>query len=60
MREIQELTAEPRAGTGKGPAFRTRQKGLIPAIIYGGEARARADRAGQPYAGDATRTRARS
>ena len=31
MREIQELRAEPRSGTGKGPAFQIRQKGHIPA-----------------------------
>jgi large subunit ribosomal protein L25 len=37
MREMQELSAQPRAGTGKGPAYQTRQKGLIPAIVYGGE-----------------------
>jgi large subunit ribosomal protein L25 len=37
MREIQELGAEPRQGTGKGHAFRTRQKGQVPGIIYGGD-----------------------
>jgi large subunit ribosomal protein L25 len=37
MREIQELSAEPRAGTGKGPAFQARQKGLVPGVIYGGD-----------------------
>ena len=37
MRQMQEMTAAPRAGTGKGFAFRTRQKGLTPAIVYGGE-----------------------
>jgi large subunit ribosomal protein L25 len=36
MREMQELPAEPRAGAGKGHAYRTRMKGLVPAIIYGG------------------------
>lgn len=36
MREIQELSVQPRPGTGKGPSYQTRQKGLIPAIIYGG------------------------
>ena len=36
MSQIQELAAESRSGTGKGPAFQTRQKGLIPAVIYGG------------------------
>jgi len=38
MREMQQLTAEPRKGTGKGPSYRVRVKGHIPAIIYGGEA----------------------
>jgi len=38
MRETQELRAEPRSGTGKGPAFQIRQKGHVPAVIYGGEA----------------------
>ena len=37
MREIQEFSVSPRLGTGKGPAFQTRQKGLIPAIVYGGK-----------------------
>src|SRR5258708_3559865 len=37
MREMQELVAEPRALTGKGPAYQTRRKGLIPAIMYGGD-----------------------
>src|SRR6185437_16164357 len=36
MREMQELSAEPRPGTGKGPAYRTRRQGRIPAVIYGG------------------------
>lgn len=36
MSQIQELPAQARAGTGKGPAYQTRQKGLIPAVIYGG------------------------
>lgn len=36
MREIQELSVQPRPGTGKGPSYQTRQKGQIPAIIYGG------------------------
>jgi large subunit ribosomal protein L25 len=38
MREMQQLNAEPRNGTGKGPSYRVRVKGHIPAIIYGGEA----------------------
>lgn len=37
MAEIQEMRAETRTGTGKGPAYRARQKGLIPAVVYGGE-----------------------
>ena len=37
MREMQQLSAEPRSGTGKGAAFRVRQKGLVPGIVYGGE-----------------------
>jgi large subunit ribosomal protein L25 len=36
MRDIQELTAQARAGTGKGPAYQARLKGFIPGIIYGG------------------------
>jgi large subunit ribosomal protein L25 len=38
MRETQELRAEPRTGTGKGPAFQMRKKGLVPGVIYGGDA----------------------
>jgi large subunit ribosomal protein L25 len=37
MREMQDLRAEPRAATGKGPAYQTRKKGLIPGIVYGGK-----------------------
>jgi len=37
MAQVQELKAETRDGTGKGPAFQARQKGLIPAVIYGGK-----------------------
>ncbi|HTW33468.1 MAG TPA: 50S ribosomal protein L25/general stress protein Ctc [Rhizomicrobium sp.] len=36
MSQIQELAAQSRSGTGKGPAYQTRQKGLIPAVVYGG------------------------
>lgn len=36
MRQMQELRAEHRPGTGKGSAFRTRAAGNIPAILYGG------------------------
>ena len=38
MRQMQEMAAEPRSGAGKGPAYRTRMKGFVPAIIYGGGA----------------------
>ncbi len=37
MRDMQQLAAEPRSGTGKGPSYRVRAKGLVPAIVYGGE-----------------------
>jgi large subunit ribosomal protein L25 len=37
MRQMQQLTAEPRSGTGKGPAYRLRTKGHVPAIVYGGK-----------------------
>lgn len=37
MRQIEQLAAEPRQGTGKGHAFRARAKDFIPAVIYGGE-----------------------
>src|ERR1700753_194437 len=36
MRQMQDLSAEPRQKTGKGPAYQTRLKGKIPAIVYGG------------------------
>jgi len=36
MTQIQELAFESRANKGKGPAYQARQKGLVPAIIYGG------------------------
>jgi large subunit ribosomal protein L25 len=38
MTQVQELKAEARTSTGKGPAYQARQKGLIPAVIYGGTA----------------------
>jgi large subunit ribosomal protein L25 len=38
MRQMQELRAEARTGKGKGPAFQARQKGLVPAVVYGGGA----------------------
>ena len=37
MTNIQEVSVEARASRGKGPAYQARQKGLIPAIIYGGK-----------------------
>jgi large subunit ribosomal protein L25 len=37
MREMQELVAQPRAEKGKGAAYRARQKGLLPGIVYGGK-----------------------
>ena len=36
MTQIQEVNVEARANRGKGPAYQARQKGLTPAIIYGG------------------------
>ncbi|MBV9571410.1 MAG: 50S ribosomal protein L25/general stress protein Ctc [Alphaproteobacteria bacterium] len=36
MRETQQLDVEARSGTGKGAAFRARQKGMIPGVVYGG------------------------
>ncbi len=36
MREIQELTVEPRQNTGKGASYQIRQKGRLPAVVYGG------------------------
>lgn len=36
MAELQTLRAEPRDASGKGGAFRTRQAGFIPGIVYGG------------------------
>ncbi len=38
MAQVQELKAEVREGTGKGPAYQARLKGQIPAIVYGGPA----------------------
>ncbi len=37
MAQVQELKAEAREGRGKGPSYQARQKGLIPAIVYGGQ-----------------------
>ena len=36
MAQFQELKAEAREGTGKGPAYRARAKSQIPGIVYGG------------------------
>ena len=37
MAQVQELKAEAREGRGKGPAYQSRLKGLIPGVIYGGK-----------------------
>ena len=37
MAQVQELKAEVREGTGKGPAYQARVKGMIPGIVYGGK-----------------------
>ena len=37
MRQVQDLKAEARNGTGKGPSYQTRQKGFVPAVVYGGK-----------------------
>ncbi|HSC60332.1 MAG TPA: 50S ribosomal protein L25/general stress protein Ctc, partial [Rhizomicrobium sp.] len=37
MRQVQDLKAEARSGTGKGPSYQTRQKGFIPGVLYGGK-----------------------
>jgi large subunit ribosomal protein L25 len=37
MAQVQELNVEVRDGRGKGPSFQARSKGLVPAIIYGGD-----------------------
>ena len=38
MSDIVELNAEPRSDLGKGASRRLRKSGLVPAIIYGGDA----------------------
>lgn len=38
MSQVQELKVEARTGKGKGPAYQARQKGLVPGVIYGGDA----------------------
>src|ERR1700753_2292912 len=35
--QIHELAAQARTGKGKGPAYQARLKGLVPAVIYGGD-----------------------
>jgi large subunit ribosomal protein L25 len=37
MAQVQELKADVREGTGKGPAYQARLKGQIPAVVYGGK-----------------------
>ncbi len=37
MREIQDLSVQPRPGTGKGPSYQTRQQSRVPAVVYGGD-----------------------
>ena len=37
MSEIESLSAEPRAGAGKGAARSVRRQGRVPAVIYGGK-----------------------
>ena len=36
--EIPDLVAEHRTGTGKGAARQTRRDGMVPGVVYGGEA----------------------
>ncbi|MGH6829424.1 MAG: 50S ribosomal protein L25/general stress protein Ctc [Rhizomicrobium sp.] len=38
MAQLQELKAEAREGRGKGAAYQARAKGLIPGVVYGGDA----------------------
>src|SRR5262245_11541483 len=37
MRQMVDLSAEPRDTRGKGAAYRIRQEGRIPGIVYGGK-----------------------
>jgi large subunit ribosomal protein L25 len=37
MRQVQDLKAEARKGTGKGPSYQTRRKGFVPGVLYGGK-----------------------
>ena len=36
--EIPDLVVQPRSGTGKGAARQARRDGMVPGIVYGGEA----------------------
>ena len=38
MRQMVDLSAEPRDTRGKGAAYRSRLQGRIPGIVYGGKA----------------------
>src|ERR1700743_2635330 len=37
MRQVQKLKDEARKGTGKGPSYQTRTRGLVPGVLYGGK-----------------------
>ncbi|MEP1494239.1 MAG: 50S ribosomal protein L25, partial [Pseudophaeobacter sp.] len=37
-KEIPDLVAEERAGTGKGAARAARRAGMVPGVVYGGDA----------------------
>jgi large subunit ribosomal protein L25 len=37
MSEIENLSAEPRAGAGKGAARSVRRQGRVPGVVYGGK-----------------------
>ena len=36
-KEIPDLVAEVRAGTGKGAARAARRAGMVPGVVYGGD-----------------------
>ena len=36
-KEIPDLVAQPRAGTGKGAARAARRAGMVPGVVYGGD-----------------------
>jgi large subunit ribosomal protein L25 len=38
MSDVYEVAAEPRSDTGKGASRRLRRQGLVPGIVYGGNA----------------------